>query len=77
MAIPARATETSSPVKALIDRRQMAEAAGVSKRTIDTWREMGIIPFLKIGGVIRFDRDQVIASLREHYEVRLKTREAR
>jgi hypothetical protein len=38
---------------------------------------MGIIPFLKIGGVIRFDRDRVTASLREHYEVRVKTREAR
>ena len=64
-----------------IYRRRFAAALKTAK--IEHWphnalrREMGIIPFLKIGGVIRFDRDQVIASLREHYEVRVKTREAR
>ena len=62
-------------------RRRFAAALKTAK--IEHWphnalrREMGIIPFLKIGGVIRFDRDQVTASLREHYEVRVKTREAR
>ena len=69
--------EAGSPVKALINRSQMAAAAGVSLRTIDQWRENGIIPFLKIGGVIRFDLDQVMAALRERYEVRQKARAAR
>jgi excisionase family DNA binding protein len=66
-----------SPVKALINRSQVAAATGVSLRTIDQWRENGIIPFLKIGGVIRFDLDQVMAALRERYEVRQKSRAAR
>jgi excisionase family DNA binding protein len=69
--------EAGSPVKALINRSQVAAATGVSLRTIDQWRENGIIPFLKIGGVIRFDLDQVMAALRERYEVRQKSRAAR
>ena len=69
--------EAGSPVKALINRSQMAAAAGVSLRTVDEWRENGIIPFLKIGGVIRFDLDQVMAALRERYEIKEKARIAR
>jgi phage terminase Nu1 subunit (DNA packaging protein) len=69
--------EAGSPVKALGNRKQMAYAANVCVRTIDEWRDQGIIPFLKIGGVVRFDIDQVMAALRERYEVREKSRAAR
>jgi hypothetical protein len=48
----------------------MAKAAGVSCRTVDEWRANGIIPYFKIGKIIRFDLDSVMTVLRERYEVR-------
>ena len=71
---PCRA-ETGNSVKALLNRKQTAKAINVSLRTIDEWREKGIIPFLKIRGVVRFDIDEVMAVLRERYEVRRQERE--
>ena len=41
---PCRA-ETGNSVKALLNRKQTAKAINVSLRTIDEWREKGIIPF--------------------------------
>ena len=79
MAIPTPAphqAETGIPVRPLINRSQLASAASVSLRTIDAWREEGIIPFFRIRGVIRFDINDVMSALRSHYEVRTKTRAA-
>jgi phage terminase Nu1 subunit (DNA packaging protein) len=58
------------PEVKLLDRLQMAQAANVSCRTLDTWRSQGIIPFFKVGKIIRFDLDSVMSALRERYEVR-------
>jgi hypothetical protein len=62
--------EAGAPVKALFDRNQMAKAANVSLRTVDEWRANGIIPYFKINGIVRFDIDEVMAVLRECYQVR-------
>ena len=62
---------------ALLTRTQLAERLNISHRTVDDWRERGLIPYLKIGGVIRFDIEQVMAGLRERYEVKQKARAAR
>jgi hypothetical protein len=66
---PIRA-EGSPPEAKLIDRPQMAKAASVSCRTLDEWRANGVIPYFKIGKIVRFDLDSVMAVLRERYEVR-------
>ena len=66
---PIRA-EGSPPEAKLINRPQMANAASVSCRTLDEWRASGVIPYFKIGKIIRFDLDSVMAVLRERYEVR-------
>ena len=65
---PSRA-EAATPAKALINRKQLAAAASVSLRTVDEWRERGIIPFLKINGIVRFDFDEVMTTLRARYGV--------
>jgi hypothetical protein len=62
--------EGIAPEAKLIDRPEMAKAASVSCRTVDEWRANGIIPYFKIGKIIRFDLDSVMAVLRERYEVR-------
>jgi excisionase family DNA binding protein len=55
-------------------RRSLAQKLDVSLRTVDDWRERGLIPYLKIGGLIRFNFGDVMSTLRERYEVRAKPR---
>jgi phage terminase Nu1 subunit (DNA packaging protein) len=57
MLIQAYAThraEAEEAPSALDTRTTLAEKIDVSVRTVDAWRERGIIPYLKVGGVIRF-----------------------
>lgn len=49
----------------------MALFVGVSKRTIQTWVQKGVISHLKIGKVIRFDATRVLRDL-EAFEVPTK-----
>ena len=50
-------------------RDQLARAVATSSRTIDVWREKGIIPFIKVGGVVRFDIARVKRALESRFEV--------
>ena len=52
---------------------EVAKAIPVCKRTVDTWREKGIIPFIRIGGVLRYDLDEVKAALEKRFKVRTST----
>jgi excisionase family DNA binding protein len=58
-------------------RRSLAEKLDVSLRTVDLWRQEGVIPYLKIGSLIRFDFRDVMSTLRERYAVRAKPRTVR
>ena len=42
----------------------------VSTRTVSNWKSAGIIPFLRIGKVVRFSIDEVEAAL-EKYKVKV------
>jgi hypothetical protein len=64
-------------LSALLTRKKLVEKLDVSVRTVDDWRERQIIPYLKIGGVVRFELTQVMAALRQRYEVKEKARAAR
>lgn len=46
-----------------LTRKQLAEAENVSVETVINWEEQGIIPFLKIGHVVRFDAAKVAKAL--------------
>ena len=50
-------------------RDQLALALATSARTIDNWRERGVIPFIKVGGIVRFDVARVRAALERKFEV--------
>ena len=51
---------------------ELAKALGVSPFTIYTYREKELIPFYKVGGLVRFDLAKVKAALRR-FEVPAKT----
>lgn len=59
------------PDPRLLTTREIALFVGVSKRTIQTWVQKGIICHLKIGKVIRFDATRVLRDL-EAFEVPTK-----
>lgn len=68
-----RALESSSRsdvdvVTEYLDSWQLAKTLNVSERTIDTWKHKGVIPFLRVGRVVRFDLDAVKRAL-EKYQV--------
>jgi excisionase family DNA binding protein len=42
-------------MKKYVNCRELAESIGVDPRTIRHWCRTGRIPFLKVGGAVRFD----------------------
>ena len=52
-----------------VDTEGIAAAIPASKRTVDYWRKLGIIPFLKIGGMGRYDIDAVKRALDQRFNV--------
>jgi len=49
---------------------QLAAAIPASRRTIDYWRAGGVIPYVKVGRVIRFDLQAVKAALEKRFMVK-------
>lgn len=49
-----------------IDKNQMAGQLGVTRRTIDAWMSKGILPYRKLGRLVRFDWNEV----QEHLKAR-------
>jgi excisionase family DNA binding protein len=48
-----------------LKQKELAELLSVSERTIRYWQERRIIPFIKIGSVIRYDAEKVRAALEQ------------
>jgi excisionase family DNA binding protein len=61
----AQQTEPSE-MMALLTEEQIAEKIGVTSRCIRDWRNRRIIPFLKIGRIIRFHQGDVAQALGQY-----------
>lgn len=59
------------------DARQVAARARVSVRTVRNWQRIGILPYVKIGGVVRFNSTSVAAALGGFEHVGYKISSAR
>jgi excisionase family DNA binding protein len=55
----------------LLTKKELAKRLSVSSRTIDNWRDEGILTFYKIMSQVRFDWLVVLADLESHKEGRL------
>ena len=53
----------------LVTKEQLAKVLQVTPRSIDRWRSEGWLPFLRIGGRIRFDLSDVVRHLETHCRV--------
>jgi hypothetical protein len=47
----------------LLNTDQMANVINVSPETLTAWRKEGIVPYLKLQHVIRFNPERVLAAL--------------
>lgn len=65
---PSSSTPTHTPESepVLLTAQQLAKALGVSRRTLTTWDQRGIIPSLCVGRVRRYELDRVRAALRQY-----------
>jgi len=52
----------------LLSRKQLAEVIGVSLRTIDRYRDMGMPSIRLVTGTIRFDKEEVFKWIKENYK---------
>ncbi len=46
--------------------RDVCQKAGVCQRTVDYWREKNLLPYVKLGGAVRFLRSDVEQFIRSH-----------
>ena len=53
----------------LLTKEDLASRLKVGVRTLETWQDNGLLPFLKIAHVIRFYWPDVVEHLRKHFTV--------
>jgi excisionase family DNA binding protein len=63
-----RSAEVRDGAQIWLTREQMRIRLGVSLRTIDYWTKDGTLPFLKRGGIVRFNVEDCDAVLRKFYQ---------
>jgi excisionase family DNA binding protein len=55
-------TETAEPER-LVTPKEMADLIKVSQQTLAMWRKRKLIPFVRVGNVIRYNRRRVLKAL--------------
>lgn len=58
--------EKKEGVKDFVGNDQFIEIMGISKRTAQTWRDEGVIPFSQIGSKIYYSRKDIDALMEKH-----------
>jgi excisionase family DNA binding protein len=60
---PVSASLPVSPFQSWVDKNGLAKHFDVSPRTISNWQAAGLIPFVRVGHVVRFNVSQVEEAL--------------
>ncbi|OYW70318.1 MAG: hypothetical protein B7Z37_31080 [Verrucomicrobia bacterium 12-59-8] len=63
---PAATRPAPLPAPAFLTARQLVAELGVSRRTLTTWNQRGVIPSVRVGRVRRYELEAVKTALRAH-----------
>jgi excisionase family DNA binding protein len=55
-------TTTNPSADALLTTAEACREFGISKTTLSEWKKKGIVPFVRLGRRIYFERDKVLAA---------------
>jgi excisionase family DNA binding protein len=61
--ISANSRQSTESLDECINGEELCAYLGISKPTLIRWRNKGKIPFLKVGGVIRYNKQKVSKAL--------------
>ena len=50
----------------LLTMREACEAFGISKTTLSDWKKRGLVPFVRLGRRVYFERERVLEAGRAH-----------
>lgn len=57
------------PFTGIVNKTRLAARLLVDRKTIEHWMGRGIIPYFKLGRLVRFDAEAVMKHLREHHQI--------
>lgn len=55
--------QDKTPIQTIIDGDELIQKLGITRQTLARWRKQNRIPFIQVGGVIRYDLNKVIEAL--------------
>lgn len=59
-------TSNPTPEKEVYSNRDAMDFLGVSRSTLQRWREDGILPFRKVNGTILYTKNDLLQMLEDH-----------
>lgn len=59
-------TMSSDGAGALLTMQEACTAFGISKTTLTDWKKRGIVPFIRLGRRVYFERERVLEAGRSH-----------
>ena len=63
----------ASTSEGMLDKKELASRLKMTTRTVENWQRRGIIPYVKIGKIVRFCWADVLAHLKTHFQVCRRT----
>jgi excisionase family DNA binding protein len=63
---PATAGAPDGATSPLLTMREACAAFGISKTTLSDWKKRGIVPFIRLGRRVYFERERVLEAGRTH-----------
>ncbi len=52
-----------------LTKRELAALAKVSGRTVENWQRDRLLPYIKIGNVVRYERSDVLEHFRKNFRI--------
>ena len=62
-------SQTGFPPEEFIDKREVGRRLRVALRTVEVWMRQGILPYYKVGNMVRFKWSEIECHLSQHCRI--------